>query len=193
MDIIILRDVTGDQYAYGFFSYDDGRGDMDDSEGEIPDIGEEGGDFFLPEGTITIRNSGKFNKVDTLYTSDEYKDGAAGGLVASRDGTVAAAVYLKSLKNVSRHDFFTVDGVTYVTVDKVTYPVSAEVECYNKPAKVWFESLTEARAFSDNLTLYYDRTPEEGGKSAWSWQIERDPHKISPRLPIKLFRKRHGV
>lgn len=163
VDIIILRDITGDQYSYGFFLYDDGQGDMEDWEGgELPDFGGEGG--FLPERTITIRNSGKFNTVGTLYTSDEYKDGAAGGLVASRDGTVAAAVYLKALKEVSRHDFFTKDGVTYITVDKVTYPVSAEVECYNKPAKVWFDSLTEARAFSDNLTLYYDRAPEEGGK-----------------------------
>ncbi len=162
VDIIILRDVTGDQYAYGFYSYDDGRGGMDDEEGDNSDLDDDG--FFLPEGTVTIRNSGKHNTVDTLYTSDTYRDGAAGGLVASRDGTVAASVDLKMLKNISRHDFFTKDGITYVTVNNVTYPVSKEVECYNRPAKVWFDSLTEARAFSDNLTLYYDRSPEEGGK-----------------------------
>lgn len=162
VDIIILRDVTGDQYAYGFYSYNDGRGGTDDEEVINPDLEDDG--FFAPEGTVTIRNSGKYNTVETLYTSDSYRDGAAGGLVASRDGTVAASVDLKMLKNVSRHDFFTKDGITYVTVKDVTYPVSKEVECYNRPAKVWFDSLTEARAFSDNLTLYYDRSPEEGGK-----------------------------
>ena len=164
VDIIILRDVTGDQYAYGFYSYDDGKGDEELlPEPEFPEGGE--GDMeFLPEGTVTIINSGKHNTVETLITSDSFRDGAAGGLVASRDGTVAASVDLRMLKNVSRHDFFTKDGVTYVKVKNVVYPVSKEVECYNRPAKVWFETLTEARAFSDNLTLYYDRAPEEGGK-----------------------------
>ena len=28
----------------------------------------------------------------------------------------------------------------------------------------WFETLDEARAYSANLTVYYDRAPDQGGK-----------------------------
>lgn len=167
VDILVFRDVTGDQYAYGFFEFDDGE--VDDYTPEYPDIGDIGdiGDFMPeepPQATVGIRNSGKYNTVSTLNTDQKFRDGGAGGLVAARDGTVAASVTLKQLKEVSRYDFTTRDNMVYVTVNGVEYPVSKNVECYNKAADLWFDSLMEARAFSDNLTLYYDRAPEEGGK-----------------------------
>ena len=43
-------------------------------------------------------------------------------------------------------------------------PVAGNVLCYNKTTKSWFASLDEARAYSDTLTIYYDRAPQEGGK-----------------------------
>ena len=58
-----------------------------------------------------------------------------------------------------------------VTVAGVSYPISNEVQCYNKTTKTWFKSgddgkdgVEAARAYSDDLTLYYDRDPNQGGK-----------------------------
>ena len=55
-----------------------------------------------------------------------------------------------------------------VLVAGVSYPVSDEVQCYNKTTKSWFkpgkEGMEAARAYSDDLTLYYDRSPADGGK-----------------------------
>ena len=42
--------------------------------------------------------------------------------------------------------------------------VSDEVACYNRVTDGWFETLDEARAYSANLTVYYDRAPDQGGK-----------------------------
>ena len=58
-----------------------------------------------------------------------------------------------------------------VTTTDMVLPISDNVVCYNKTTGKWFaeheeamDNLNEARAFSDNITIYYDRTPEEGGK-----------------------------
>ena len=51
-----------------------------------------------------------------------------------------------------------------VTTRDMVLPIAGNVICYNKTTKSWFTSLDEARAYSDTLTVYYDRAPQEGGK-----------------------------
>ena len=79
---------------------------------------------------------------------------------------VVATVDLKALTNVGRAAF-DMEEMT-VTVAGVSYPISSKVQCYNKTTKSWFvpgkEGMEAARAYSDALTLYYDRAPSEGGK-----------------------------
>ena len=78
------------------------------------------------------------------------------------------------MAGVSRADF-ELNGVTpgkdnpttpigTVTTSNKIIPIAGNVACYNRTTKKWFASLDEARAYSNSLTIYYDRTPEEGGK-----------------------------
>ena len=73
---------------------------------------------------------------------------------------------MKSLSGV-RRAAFDPDEMT-VTVAGVSYPVSQEVQCYNETTDTWFasgkEGMEAIRAYSDDLTLYYDRDPAQGGK-----------------------------
>ena len=60
-----------------------------------------------------------------------------------------------------------------LTTNSMVIPISDAVECYNKTTGDWFKpgedgdhkaALNLALAFSDDITVYYDRSPEEGGK-----------------------------
>ena len=79
---------------------------------------------------------------------------------------VAATVELMSLTGVGR-SAFDPEEMT-VTVAGVSYPVSGAVQCYNKTTRTWFpagkDGMEAARAYSDDLTLYYDKDPAQGGK-----------------------------
>ena len=71
---------------------------------------------------------------------------------------------LNKVDGVSRTAFRTVDDVTTVTTNKGTFVVSDDVACYNNATGSWLSSLEQARGFSDKLTLYFDKSPSEGGK-----------------------------
>ena len=82
----------------------------------------------------------------------------------SLSGVLAAGLdELQSVSGIGRGDFTSGSTVT-VKTGKGVFVVSDEVVCYNAKTKTWFSSLEQARAFSDNLTLYYDRSPEDGGQ-----------------------------
>ena len=81
-------------------------------------------------------------------------------------------VTLKAVENVPRSAFELNEYINpeskapigTVTTRDMVLPVAGNVLCYNKTTKSWFASLDEARAYSDTLTVYYDRAPQEGGK-----------------------------
>lgn len=158
---LVLDDVTGDAYEYGFFLQIKGSsGD----EGREPD-------------QLCLKQGGEDGK-DTTTAGAEFtgkvRNGAPGGVacITRIHGEksfyqVAATVELKSLTDVKR-TAFDPEKMT-VTVAGTSYPISKEVQCYNKTTKTWFttkgqECVEEARAYSDSLTLYYDRDPNQGGK-----------------------------
>ena len=72
-------------------------------------------------------------------------------------------------------DAFDMDEMT-VTVRGAVIPVADRVMCYNDTTDTWFtvgsdaeeedykDALNRARAFSDTVTVYYDKAPDQGGK-----------------------------
>lgn len=158
---IVLNDATGDAYTYGLFSYTPGvdyGSSADPARLCVKLAGEDGRETTSDEGSFigSVRN------------------GEPGG-VAFAPSTVAkspvplkvaASVTLQSLTGV-RRSAFDPEEMT-VTVAGVSYPVASNVQCYNKTTKTWFvpgkAGMEAARAYSDSLTLYYDRAPDEGGK-----------------------------
>ena len=161
-NVLVLDDVTGDLYTYGFMSK--GTWKTDSSLGEIVN------------STVIVTTSGKDEGTKLeLVGGVEVPRNAVGGVVASlntlKDGPakIAGYVFLKELDGV-RRSAFDMKAKTVTTTDMVL-PISDNVVCYNKTTGKWFaeheeamDNLNEARAFSDNITIYYDRTPEEGGK-----------------------------
>ena len=81
---------------------------------------------------------------------------------------LAASISLQSASGIRRAAY---DPDSHMLkVGDSLYPVSQKVWCYNKTTGHWFEADTGyerfelARAYSDDLTVYYDKSPEQGGK-----------------------------
>lgn len=165
INTLVLDDVTGDQYVYGF------------AKGKVV----YDGDATNPGLEITHGNGAVFTAIGPTTV----KDGDAIGVAASLNKVgstprMSGLVTLKALTNVPRAAF-QIDSTSVTTgegenktvspapigtviINGVSYPVAGNVGCYNPSTKTWFASLDEARAYSDNLTVYYDRDPAQGGK-----------------------------
>lgn len=159
-NVLVLDDVTGDLYTYGFMS----KGSMETASSMGPIVNS--------TVIVTTKGEGEGTKLELVGGVDVPRD-AVGGIVASLNtlegkNKVADHVFLKELDGV-RRSAFDMKAKTVTTTDMVL-PISDNVVCYNKTTKQWFTdedpmtNLNQARAFSDNMTLYYDRAPEDGGK-----------------------------
>lgn len=157
---LVLDDVTGNAYQYGYFRLTKAT---------------DGG--FGSHDTLCVRqggsNGGFKDTAAADYLGDGIRHNRPGGVayITRIHGyksftQIAATVDLKSLSGV-RRAAFDPDEMT-VTVAGVSYPVSQEVQCYNETTNTWFasgkEGMEAIRAYSDDLTLYYDRDPAQGGK-----------------------------
>ena len=152
IDLMILNNVTGDLYTYGMLQ----RGD-DQASGS--------GNVVAINRTVVIVNRDNPNGTAPALSNIAVTENEMAGLAVNPDGSeVADVIKLTAEKNVSRSDFTTRDGKTYVTLATQEMRVSDQVQCYNKTTGTWFEDLESCRAFSDNLTVYYDRPVQEGGK-----------------------------
>ena len=157
IDVIILNDVTGDGDIYGYIR-------SEQEKHEVPGLnpGDDPSEYYL--NFIVVENSGSPIRVQTLSSTPIRS--APGGMAVAANGRVGGTVTLTAVTNVPRSAFDS-QNMT-VTVNGVTYPVSKDAECCNKATNVWFgkgtEGLNAARAYSDTLTIYYDKAPGQGGK-----------------------------
>lgn len=157
IDIIILNDVTGDGYTYGYMR------SQESEPIEVPPLGD-GVTTYYTLHYIVVTNSSGETKVQTLSSTSVRSKPA--GMAVGVNGRVSDTVDLPELTNVPR-SAFDVQNMT-VTVGGVTYPISDKVECFNKTTGKWFgagaEGLNLARAYAETMTLYYDKAPAQGGK-----------------------------
>ncbi len=177
---MVLDDVTGDAYEYGYFVYTGATTERvpiyeknpdgsykEDANGNWIIIGYDTETTGSP--TLAIRQADSSGKEITTAGGafmGSVRNTTPGGVAYNAKGRVAATVSLQSITGVNR-TAFDPEEMT-VTVAGVSYPVSDAVQCYNKTTKTWFtpgkEGMEAARAYSDDLTLYYDREPDQGGK-----------------------------
>lgn len=162
VDKLVLNDITGDRYIYGMIYYEQGSS------------GDEDGENGVAYDTISVQNSSGTQSFTSFYA--DVRGGKMGGLAPSLDqlggkSKLAAAMTLQSISGVLRSQF-DVDSMV-LTTNEIVLPISDQVECYNKSTGEWYkaegengnqEALKLALAFSNNLTVYYDRSPEQGGK-----------------------------
>ena len=166
VDKLVLNDVTGDCYDYGMIYYRAAGYE------ESKDDGSEGS---YQNGEIRVTNgSGEHTYV--VGSVDGAKTNRMGGVAGSLDqldgqNRMAAFMPLNEAKGIRRAQFDT--DAMLLTTNSMVIPISDAVECYNKTTGDWFKpgedgdhkaTLNLALAFSDDITVYYDRSPEEGGK-----------------------------
>jgi len=152
--VLILNDVTGDAYTYGRLTYTPAKATSDED---------------ADNATVSVTNSS--GTVGPVVCAVSLKTDTYAGIAFTADGSkFAGSVSLTQLTGVRRSDFDM--NAETVTVGGLTFPISPAVECYNKTAKVWFggeettmvDTVNQIRSFSDNLTVYYDKAPDRGGK-----------------------------
>lgn len=150
VDVLILNNATGDCYTYGILS------------SKVETIYDSG--FEITERTMRVTNqSGEHGP---------YKGGGTvsggmkvfGGVAEGSNSVVADWLTLQSIRNIPRSAFTTIDGTVWFTHNGQSFPVSESVQCYNNVSGTWFDDLAACRAFSNDLTVYYDRPANEGGK-----------------------------
>ena len=140
---------SGDVYTYGMLK-----------NGEPVSAGED-----LYNHTILVTNGDNPGGTAPVISNMAIPRDGMGGVAVTADGQDAAGVVtLTQEKGIRRSAFTTRDGQTYVRLSSQEMRVSEQVQCYNAVTKTWFASLADARAFSDNLTVWYDRPVQEGGK-----------------------------
>ena len=153
VDVLVFDNVTGDAFVYGrvrVWNLDvDGTGD----------------DNGKTERRCTVINAANPTGSVSYEPTIEIDAKGYAGLLVSSDGKYVTAVSsLTERKGVGRSDFYTSGDSVYLNIGSHTVRVSDKVQCYNEATDVWFSSLDEARAYSDNLTVYYDKSPERGGQ-----------------------------
>lgn len=154
VDVLVFDNATGDAFIYGRLK------SWDVSTGSSNGDGEE----------KTRRRYGIINAANPNGSGDyepTIKIDVRGyvGMLVSTDGKyVTSIAALTERKGVKRNEFYTRGDSVYLDIGSHSIRVSDKVQCYNEATDVWFNSLDEARAYSDNLTVYYDRSPEKGGQ-----------------------------
>jgi len=166
VNVIVLEDVTGDGYTYGYLK----------SRIEVKDVDGVGYDsttdsWQIPPSTyneyyIDATTASGTEAFRIRFQSQDFNRKALpGGIVRNVSGW-GEYVTLSELSNVPR-SAFNMDEMT-VQVGGVTYPIAGSVQCRNGATGVWFASgkdgVNAARAYSESLTLYYDKSPSQGGK-----------------------------
>ncbi|SHI15180.1 S-layer homology domain-containing protein [Sporobacter termitidis DSM 10068] len=148
VSILLLNDVTGDVYTYGFIK----NGTVTQSSGGLS---------ATNPTTSIINGDGTTTAVTgtTGLTND-----TPAGIAATGSGTLAGYAALTAVSGVSRTSFHEdADGTLYVTTASGYIPVADNVQAYIESSETW-AALSKARSVSDNLTIYYDKTPAAGGK-----------------------------
>lgn len=140
VDLILLKNVTGDAYTYGFYRTD------------TVTSGKAGSDDYYEYKTLAVESSAGTSAYCASIQS--VRAGAAGGLAVTAGGEVAGLASLTKVTDVARSDF---DGVDAVAVNGVRVPLADELQVYNDDSGQWI-TLAEAKGYSSALTVYYSGT-----------------------------------
>ena len=150
VDVLIFNNITGDCYTYGILG------------SKVETVYDSG--FEITERTMWVTNQS--GEQEHLKGGGTVSGGSKtfGGIAEGANGRVADYVIMQSLSGVPRSAFTTMDGVVYLNYNGQSFPVAEGVQCYNSVSDSWFKDLAACRAFSNNLTVYFDRPAAEGGK-----------------------------
>lgn len=142
--MILLDDVTGNCYTYGRLDY-----------GRINAPTLDGSEIYYP--AIGVKTSAAEPMFFQIGAADESIKGKWGG--AATGGQKVYSLNILTSANCGRNDF----SNGYVIADGKVIPLADNLLVYIKDTDNWEATLTQARTYSDNLTVYFDRAPDDGG------------------------------
>lgn len=156
---VLLGDVTGDAYNYGFGSIL--------SNGNSDDFGEDAGPKPPVVAALKIydyeSNSEKILKYNLSYPQNGITNGIIGIPKYAENRTDKQQldiIQLKNIGNVKLTDFDTSNGVK---TSAGYYKISDEVQVYAKAVKKYL-TLNQAKSDYNSFTLYAEKTADKGGK-----------------------------
>ena len=161
VDVLLLRDVTGNCYEYGqMYRYRGVDGIM----------GRNIGGKVIYHDAVTVTNAaGESRKYLSSFALSGAKPFCGISLRASDSGNVQVT-NLKQLTRVviSASDIFLLGQDKWsVVAQGYEIPISSEVQLYIEPSDQWLsgdEAIKAAISSGMKLTAYYDRTPTTGGQ-----------------------------
>ncbi|WP_409969448.1 S-layer homology domain-containing protein [Bengtsoniella intestinalis] len=160
VDIMLLDNVTGDLYTYGFFV--DGTTSTKSSVGGT--VTNEDGSTTTSSTTITTHTLAVETSTGTTRTvaTGAYTqyDGEPGGMAWDDDGNLISAVVLEATEELDVSAF---TGTSSLVGDGETYVIADDVQVYYKDTDTW-TTLAQAKTFGVTFVGYFDRDPDEGGK-----------------------------
>ena len=173
VDKLVLDDVTGDRYDYGMIYYRPAG--PQDVENAVPDPDTGKVPQTYQNGEIRVTN-GSGQQSYVVGSVEGAKSGRYGGIAGSLDTLngkhrLAGYVPLTSAAGIRRSQIDT--STMVLTTNEMVLPISSQVQIYSEATGGWYtvskdasakDNLERALAFSNDMTVYYDRTPGEGGK-----------------------------
>ncbi len=159
VDMILLENVTGSCYVYGKINRYSGEEGINLGSGSM--------EAYNPAAVLT-NSAGRSEKyLCAISSSTDRYVGIA--LTPSSSGyeRVSNIRRLRTLEDLDSGDFFLQDGAWYVEAKGNEYRVSDQVEIHLSDADMWLsgaDGLASVLADGYELTLYYDRAPDQGGQ-----------------------------
>lgn len=153
VDVIQLDDATGECYTYGVLT----KGDSVYSGGGLLSASNPSVNVTNGKSALQVISALSAVGTENSFVGVAPSTSSIGGV-----HSMAKTVTLQSQQRVRRTAF----SETSVTVNGTVYPLADNIDdcCYNAKSKTWFASLDEALAYTNALTVYYDRSPAQGGK-----------------------------
>lgn len=139
VDLLLLKDVTGDGYTYGLY------------RPATASSGQKGSDNYTEWKTIAVENSAGTSA--SCASIQSFRDDF-GGLAVTPGGKIAGVRTLTEVKGVSRSAF---DGEDYVVLEGIRVPIAENIQVYNEDNESWID-LAAARGYADTLRAYYSGT-----------------------------------
>ena len=166
----IVYRITSLEYTYlTMASYDDLRHDevltADFADIQSIDVTLDGETVYNDAATLTNAGGTSQKYLYTMSYTNRYVGVALGQSAAG--GTRIAAVQTLTSAKADAEDFFLQDGDWYVESGRQEYRVSDRVQIHLTEADLWLEGaegLASVLADGYTLTLYYDRSADEGGQ-----------------------------
>ena len=137
VDVLLLKDVTGDAYTYGLYRPSTSNSGQKNSASD--------------PGWKTVAVESSAGVSAYCASTRTIREGSFGGLAVTAGGKCAGFQTLTKVDDVPRSAF---DGEDYVVLDGVRVPIAGNVQVYNHDNDTWID-LAAAKGYADTLTVYY--------------------------------------